>query len=156
MKKIRDPNFQQPARDLPQAFSKLGVVATSDARSCSNKVLCEKVIIKHFGLRQTIARVAEDRGVSNNFCRSVISLWEDGRRFWKQGKDRDRDFRKFDPDTLGVQRSLVEQAQTLYLHEIQEQLQLKTGKSFSLATLCRGLREAGYTRKKVTGSWNCP
>ena len=116
-----------------------------------SKDLCEKVIIKHFGLHQSITKVAEDLVVSEGFCRSVRTLWEQGRAFWKQGKRGTKArFRKFDPETLGILRSLVEQAQTLYLDVIQEQLQQRTGKNYSLATLCRGLREAGYTRKKVT------
>ncbi|KAK9818722.1 hypothetical protein WJX74_003201 [Apatococcus lobatus] len=52
-----------------------------------SKDLCEKVIIKHFGLHQSITKVAEDLVVSEGFCRSVRTLWEQGRAFWKQGPD---------------------------------------------------------------------
>ena len=40
-----------------------------------SKDLCEKVVIKYFGLHQTMEQVAQDLVVSNGFCYSVMERW---------------------------------------------------------------------------------
>ena len=44
---------------------------------------------------------------------------------------------------------LLRRDEQLFLDEIRDELLIRTGKDVSLATVCRGLREAGYTSLKV-------
>ena len=120
------------------------------------KALCEKVILKYYGLQQPYAKVAEDLLVSANFCRAVMRRWLNNEQIWAAGKAGTKTrFRAFSPAVLGVPRTLMTRRETAYLDELQAMLFRATGLQVSLPGLCRALREIGFTRKQVMDASSC-
>ena len=110
--------------------------------------LCEKVIIKHFRDDDSSSKIAQDLVIHRNTVGRVIDRWEAGEDICLS---RQRGFysRALDTRTFAVLLRLLQHDEQLFLDEIRDELLIRTGKDVSLATVCRGLREARYTSLKV-------
>ena len=112
--------------------------------------LAEKMIIKHFWFEQSVQEIAWHLLVDPRTVKDRISRWEADEPLKLQGRTGVLNSNRLNSTAaLNTLLSVLERNDTLFLEELAERMQEETGVEYSLSTLCRGLKELGWTRKKV-------
>ena len=110
--------------------------------------LAETVVIKHFGLHQSVATIADELLVSKSYCYRVLGRWDKGEPV--AGKRATSSVSP--PLTLAARDKLADLlnlTETAYLDELADQLERSTGAEASLFSICQALKEDGLTREQA-------
>ena len=115
---------------------------------------CEKVIIKYHWLDQDVRTIAEHLVCDYRTVNGILERWERGEELELDGRKGSLNLnRKCSTEMLNLLLAIVRAEETIYLDEIADILHEWSGEHYSLATVCRGLQELGWTRKKA---WQDP
>jgi transposase len=101
----------------------------------------------------TVAAVAREMGCHRRSVERMLGRFARGEPLEGRGcKGVRHADRKITAPVLRHLLRLVREYNALYLDEIVDEVQRVHGVSLSVSTVCRALKEAGYTRKKVCDS----
>jgi transposase len=145
----RDP----PVFLFPRARSRSVSIAASMPAPLSRQ-LCKKIVLKHATQGRPNAEIARELDVDPHTVAAVLGRWRRGELLEKPGRkgivDQKTKFRRV--GGLKHLKRILEEYECIYLDEIADELERRTGSSFSKSTVCRAIKQLGWTKKKVSGA----